>query len=392
MTREQPQSHSASAERHASLVHHIRQTGFCLHLGAAELFLAREFGFCYGVERAVSIARRTREHFPEKRIFLTAEIIHNPRVNRELREAGVRFLAGPLKGDIGVEDLGPGDVVLLPAFGARVDEIARLRTRGCTLVNTTCGSVVCVWKRVERYAREGFTAVIHGKFRHEETIATCSRVTQVHGGKYAVVRDKSEAQLLCSFITGQISSETLLERLGRAMSDDLNPVTDLQRIGLANQTTMLSGHSMEIAAMLREAIQTRYGADSLPAHFRSFETICSATQDRQDAVRQLSELQLDLLLVIGGFNSSNTSHLAEIGSRRCRTLHIEDASDLVSPLEARYKPCGAKNPGIAADWLPALPCRIGITAGASTPDHVTGEVIARIAELCGCPIAGHPKV
>lgn len=365
------------------IVEEIRANDFHLDLGPLQVFLAREFGFCYGVEKAVDYAYQTRHMFPNRRIFLTTEIIHNPEVNNRLREMGIGFLNGQYAESADYDDLTPSDVVIIPAFGVSVAEIERLRERGCTLVDTTCGSVIHVWKRVEKYAREGFTAIIHGKFSHEETIATSSRALQFPGGAYVVVRDKAEAQLLCDYIEGRGEADNLRARFARAASPHFDPARHLVRVGVANQTTMLSSESLEIAEMLRKSMIARYSEDHLRAHFRNFDTICSATQERQDAVHDLVKLNPDLILVVGGFNSSNTTHLIEIASRHMRAYHIQDATDIVSGEEIMHKRWDSNKPEVARDWLPPLPLRIGFTAGASTPNRAIGNVIERVIDLCG---------
>jgi 4-hydroxy-3-methylbut-2-en-1-yl diphosphate reductase len=365
------------------LVERIKESGYSLDFGTLQVYLAREFGFCYGVDKAVDYAYQTRRMFPEKRIFLTTEIIHNPRVNRRLLDMGIEFLSGQYRGDIGFDDVTPDDVVILPAFGASVDAVERLRARGCTLVDTTCGSVIHVWKRVEKYAREGFTAIIHGKYSHEETIATSSHVAQYPGGSYLIVRNKSEAGLVCDYIQGDVDDAVISSTFANSMSPGFEPAKHLVRVGVANQTTMLSSESLEIAEMLKQAMAHRYGEGALDDHFRNFDTICSATQERQDAVHELIKLDLDLVIVVGGFNSSNTTHLIEIATRHTRAYHIQDAGDIVSRNEIVHKPFNKTEPVVATGWLPALPLRVGFTAGASTPNRAIGDVIERVVTLCG---------
>ncbi|MCX7963075.1 MAG: 4-hydroxy-3-methylbut-2-enyl diphosphate reductase [Candidatus Sumerlaea chitinivorans] len=375
--------HVIENDYRSPVIDYLRQNDFRATVEGLEILLAREFGFCYGVDKAVDYAYQTRRMFPDRRIFLTAEIIHNPGVNQRLREMGIEFLSGRYRSSVTYEDLTPQDIVILPAFGAAVEEIERLRARGCTIVDTTCGSVIHVWKRVEKYARDGFTAVIHGKYRHEETIATSSRVAQFPNGRYVIVRDKDEAQLLCDFITGTCSAEVVRERLGHAASPNFDPARDLVRVGIANQTTMLSSESLEIAEMLRRAMAARYGEAALNEHFRSFDTICSATQDRQDAMHALGELKPQLILVVGGFNSSNTSHLVEIAAEYCPAYHIESVADILSAETLRHKHWAKPEAEVAHGWLPPLPTRIGFTGGASTPDRAIGDVILRVLELYG---------
>jgi 4-hydroxy-3-methylbut-2-enyl diphosphate reductase len=370
------------ADYYSGLVEYFKANAFRYRHGQTELRLAREFGFCYGVDRAVEYAYETRDRFPDRRIWITGEIIHNPGVNRRLEAMGIRFLPPRREGADRLLEVAPDDVVLIPAFGADHAEFERLRRRGVILVDTTCGSVLTVWKSVERYARSGRTAIVHGKFDHEETRATCSQVRK-HHGHYLVVRDREEAELVCSFLAGRLEASELLARLPGAYSEGFDPETHLARIGLANQTTMLSSESLEIAEMLREAILRRHGPDSLPERFESFDTICSATQERQDAVLELIRDGCDLMIVIGGFNSSNTSHLVEISSRTTPTFHIEDAENLISPTWIRHKPFGQHTPVVVEGWLQEGPLVIGLTAGASTPNSEIGRSVHRLLRFRG---------
>jgi 4-hydroxy-3-methylbut-2-enyl diphosphate reductase len=250
------------------------------------------------------------------------------------------------------------------------------------VVDTTCGSVVAVWKRVERYAREGFTAIIHGKHAHEETRATSSQATRFDGGKYLVIFDKEEAAYVCRYMVEGGDRDAFLEKFARACSPGFDPDLDLERVGLANQTTMLSSESLEIAEMFRQAIEQRHGTGAVAQQFRHFDTICTATQDRQDAVNKLVREDIDLMIVIGGYNSSNTSHLLEISALHKSAYHISDAGCILSCSRIRHKPVAKGEEIITDDWLPDGDVRIGITAGASTPDRLVGEVIDRVVNLC----------
>jgi len=366
------------------IVEHLKAHDFSLKVGEVAFRLAAEFGFCYGVDRAVEYAYETRTRFPDRRLFITGEIIHNPHVNQRLRQMGIRFLSGGgQEGSASWSALTAGDVVILPAFGVTVEQMAQLRERGCTLVDTTCGSVLNVWKNVERYAREGFTSLIHGKYDHEETRATASRTALHPGGKYLVVRDLEETARVTAFIRNGGDSRVFLELFRNACSPGFDPAADLRRVGLANQTTMLSSESLQVAEEVRRALAQRYGESELEDHFRSFDTICSATQDRQYAVLRLLGEPLTLMLVIGGYNSSNTNHLAEIAAGRISTYHIEDASCLMDAARIRHKPVGRTASILSSGWLPEGPVLIGITAGASTPNNRIGEVVERILEIRG---------
>src|SRR5256885_3640161 len=304
-----------AADYHSRVVDRIRAQGYALTLGDLTFKLAREFGFCYGVDRAVEYAYETRTKFPDRRIFLEGEIIHNPHVNSKLRAMGVMFLERSDGAELELGSVTPNDVVILPAFGVTVRDFERLRGIGCVLVDATCGSVLNVWKRVDSYAKDGFTAIIHGKYYHEETKATSRQVTKYPGGHYLVVRDMGGAREVCNHIEGAGSPkglpdgrrERFLQDFAGKVSPGFDPDRDLVRVGVANQTTMLSGESLAIAAELRKSMSQRYGEASVAEHFRTFDTICSATQDRQDAVLKLIAEPLDLMVVIGGHHSSNNT-------------------------------------------------------------------------------------
>jgi 4-hydroxy-3-methylbut-2-enyl diphosphate reductase len=368
-----------AAAYHSALVDDVRAGNYRHDKGRITIHLAREFGFCYGVDRAVDYAYQAVARFPGRNVFLTGEIIHNPHVNDRLRASGIRFLSDPAERG---RDLGPQDVVILPAFGITVEEMADFSARGCTLVDTTCGSVLNVWKNVVRYAQDGFTAIIHGKVKHEETRATASQALKYPKGRYLVVLDRNEAAEVCDYIRNGGDREAFLARFGQAVSPGFNPDTDLEHIGCANQTTMLMSESLEIGEMFGAAMRDRYGEADLATHFRAFDTICSATQERQDAVEALLGAEsVDLMIVVGGYNSSNTVNLARICAARVRTYHISDPDCLLSAERIRHRPVGAPST-VKADevvsegWLPANGrVVVGLTAGASTPNNIVGQVI-----------------
>ena len=379
--------HLLNRDYRSEIVDKIRAQGNVLTAGDLTLRLAGEFGFCYGVDRAVDYAFQTREKFPDRRVYITGDMIHNASMNDRLREMGIEFLSQGFDGrpDEKFDFLGPEDVVLLPAFGAPVDWVDRLRERGCIIVDTTCGSVLSVWKRVTRYAQKGFTSIIHGKYYHEETKATASQTHKDGGnGKYLVVRNLEETGYVVDFILGRMSAEDLERKLGHGMSPGLDPKTDLERIGVANQTTMLMTETMAVGEMLRRAMIERYGEENLPEHFELFDTICSATQDRQDALMGLLEHPLDVLVIVGGYNSSNTNNLAIIASERVpRSYHVA-SGDCIDGNVIRHKPPGTPlDPREEVEeegWLPHGLVRVGLTAGASTPNSQIGLAIGRILE------------
>jgi len=382
-----------AAEYHSALVEQIRATGYARTFDRLTIRLAEDFGFCYGVDRAVDYAYQTTAKFPGRRIFLVGEIIHNPHVNQRLKDAGVTFLYPGADGEFDFGGLTPEDVVILPAFGVTMQDFARLKAIGCILVDTTCGSVLNVWKRVESYARDGFTALIHGKYFHEETRATASQVNTHPGGKYLVVRDMTEARLVCDFIErneNALSPDEFREHFREKASVGFDPENDLTRVGVANQTTMLATESLAIAAEIGRSMARRYGSAAAAEHFRSFDTICSATQERQDAILKLMQDPPDIMVVIGGYNSSNTNHLAHLCREYTTTYHIAD-STCINPEDGtiRHKPeLAADAPEVeTSDWLPAGPISIGLTAGASTPNNKIGETIERILASAGVALA-----
>lgn len=373
---------------HSALVNELRARDHVLSVGGVTVRLAKEFGFCYGVDRAVEYAYETRRKFPDHRIFLVGEIIHNPHVNAKLASMGIVIVARSAAGDFDFSSVTADDVVILPAFGVTKQDFDHLRALGCVLVDTTCGSVLNVWKRVESYAREGFTALIHGKYFHEETKATASQVTKHDGGRYLVVRNMDEARTVCDFIERGEGAAALQERFALAVSPGFDFTQDLERVGVANQTTMLSSESLAIAAEVRRSMAVRYGEADAVDRFRSFDTICSATQDRQDAVVHMMDDGVDVVVVIGGYNSSNTTHLAALCAERVPSYHVED-SYCVDPEVGtiRYRPVATHDEVVLADWLPASPVTVGVTAGASTPNNKVGEVIARIFATRGIEVA-----
>ena len=341
-------------------------------------YLAESFGFCYGVDRAVDLAYATREKYPNKRLFLTTEIIHNPRVNKNLLKMGYQFLSGPYQGGVTIDELTADDVVVIPAFGTDLITLKKVMDKGCQIVDTTCGSVLNIWRRVDSYTKNNFAVVIHGKYYHEETQATSSRVLKSPHGKYLIVSNIEEAKIVADYIRHGGDKQGFLKHFFKAISPQLDPDEDLQKIGLANQTTMLGSESLQVADVLKQAIGEKHGKENLEKHFRNFETICSATDDRQNAVIDLESKNLDLMIVVGGFNSSNTNQLCYISSQFTKTYHIENDGALLSNQEIRHKPHGQWETVVIQEWLPQGEVKVGITAGASTPDKVVGDVVEKI--------------
>ncbi|MBW7932830.1 MAG: 4-hydroxy-3-methylbut-2-enyl diphosphate reductase [Gemmatimonadaceae bacterium] len=367
-----------SADYSGRVVDLLRARDYRLTVGDVTVRLASEFGFCYGVERAVEYAYQTRHKFPDRRIFLVGEIIHNPHVNQRLREMGVQIMMPGATGfDYSV--VNADDAVILPAFGVTIGDFQTLRDKGCVVVDTTCGSVLNVWKRVEAYARDGFTALIHGKYYHEETRATASQVEKFPGGTYLVVRNMDEARDVAEYIAGRGDRAAFLAKYAKAASAHFDPDVHLSRIGVANQTTMLARESLAIGEFVGEAMAAAKGAEYRAANFRTFDTICSATQDRQDAVNALLQEAPDVMVVIGGFNSSNTISLAALCAEKVRTYHVEDALGIEPErgvIHARDAVSGERVE--QAGWLGSGPVTVGLTAGASTPNNKIGDAIVRV--------------
>ncbi|MEO7963072.1 MAG: 4-hydroxy-3-methylbut-2-enyl diphosphate reductase [Gemmatimonadaceae bacterium] len=382
-----------AADYSGRVVDLLRERDYALTIGDVTVRLAKEFGFCYGVERAVDYAYQTRKKFPDRRIFLLGEIIHNPHVNETLQKMGIEILQpvaeskdGEPRFDFALVET--NDVVILPAFGVTMADFQALRSHGCVMVDTTCGSVLNVWKRVESYARDGFTALIHGKYYHEETRATASQVLKYSGGHYLVVRDMDEAEEVFAYIEALgkegVTREQragFMRRFDKAMSPGFDPDLQLRQLGVANQTTMLAKESLAIGEEAGRAMALGFGEDYRAAHHRTFDTICSATQDRQDAVNELLQEPLDAMVVVGGFNSSNTISLAALCAEHVPTYHVEDA-ERIDPASGslHYRVAGVKHyEADATGWMPASgSVRIGITAGASTPNNKIGEAVVRV--------------
>jgi 4-hydroxy-3-methylbut-2-en-1-yl diphosphate reductase len=377
----------AEVEQHyrSALVNGIREQGGVLQVGNTTIRLARDFGFCYGVERAIDLAYAARRVFANNKVYLLGEIIHNPEVNRQLDEMGIIRI--PIEQHMQqVAQLLPDDVVIVPAFGAETSLMNLIRDRGCSVVDTTCGDVMSVWKRVRGYARDGFTSIIHGKASHEETRATSSRALGDQGnGHYLVILTISDVEAVCDYIRHGGDREALLRRFAGGYSEGFDPDLHLHRIGVANQTTMLKSETEEIQRRLQQAIIDRDGTESGPSNFQVFDTICGATQERQDSLFKLLNQPLDLLLVVGGYNSSNTTHLVEIGEQQLPTFFIRTSECLTNLETIVHFDIHQKHETQSySDKLASPdPVTIGITAGASCPNNLIEDTIYRVFELRG---------
>jgi 4-hydroxy-3-methylbut-2-en-1-yl diphosphate reductase len=373
----------------SELVDHIRANGGVIAVpGRLTVKLAKEFGFCYGVERAIDLAYAARKRFPAPtRIFLLGEIIHNPEVNDQIREMGIVSISPkPSDDELARLHLTADDVVLIPAFGTEVATRQKLEANGCYLVDTTCGDVMSVWKRVRQYSKETVTSIIHGKAWHEETKATSSQARAYGSGHYLVVFTLDETDYVCQYILHGGDKAEFLQKFKGAYSDGFDPDKHLQAIGVANQTTMLRGETEEVQHRLRNAMIAKYGEANVGKHFRFFDTICGATQDRQDALEKLLREPLDLLIVIGGYNSSNTSHLAEMGESKLPTYFIKNASKMKSDQEIVHYDLHQHQEVETRDWLKPGNVTVGVTAGASCPNNLIEDTIRRLFELRGISV------
>ena len=363
------------SEYQSNLVQQIRDNNYTLQREQVNIRLAEAFGFCWGVERAVAMAYETRQHFPTQQLWITNEIIHNPSVNKHLQNMQVEFIE-VREGQKDFSVVASGDVVILPAFGASVQEMQLLKDKGCTIVDTTCPWVSKVWNTVEKHKKGDYTSIIHGKYNHEETIATSS-----FAAKYLVVLNMAEAEYVADYILNGGDRNEFMAKFSRACSAGLDPDLDLEQIGIANQTTMLKSETEQIGKLFERTMMRKYGPAQLNQHFQSFNTICDATQERQDAMFQLVDEKLDLMVVIGGFNSSNTTHLQEIAIERgIPSYHIDSAERIGSGNRVEHRLLSG-NLQVTENWLPEGAITVGITSGASTPDKVVADVVEKIFEL-----------
>ena len=374
----------AQVEKHyrSEIVDRLRASGGTLTVGDTTVLLAKQFGFCYGVERAIDLAYAARKVFADRDLFILGEIIHNPEVNEQIRSFGIKNLIGKNR-EAEIDLLKPEDVVIVPAFGAEVATVEKIKARGCQIVDTTCGDVMSVWKRVRQNANDSVTSIIHGKAQHEETLATSSHAMGKGNGQYLVVLTLEETEYVCEYIRHGGDRAAFLEKFKGAHSPGFDPDLHLQSVGVANQTTMLRGETEEVQRRVRKAIADRDGLTAPAPNFRFFDTICGATQERQDALNQLLTVPLDLLLVIGGYNSSNTSHLAEMGQEKLPTFFIRNSTRMKSSEEIVHFDLHRKEEVTSSAWLPTGPLRVGITAGASCPNNLIEEAILRLYELRG---------
>ena len=374
----------AQVESHyrSSLIEFLRASGGVLSAGGVTIKLAKEFGFCYGVERAIDLAYAARRAFADKTIWLLGEIIHNPEVNDQIKALVIKTIS-QRPTEVELAKVTADDVAIIPAFGTEVDTREKLTAKGCALVDTTCGDVMSVWKRVRQNAKEEVTSIIHGKAWHEETMATSSQAT-ARSGQYLVVYNLDETDYVCDYLLNGGDKAEFLEKFKGAYSDGFDPDTHLLAIGVANQTTMMRGETEEVQRRFRSAVEKKYGPEKFHEHFRFFDTICGATQERQDALQKLLNEHMDLLIVVGGYNSSNTSHLAEMGEETLPTYFIKNAGKMFNAGEISHYNQHKKLEMETRGWLPLdRDITVGFTAGASCPNNLIEDAIRRLFELRG---------
>ena len=377
----------AEVETHyrSTLVENLRRAGGVMQVGNTTVRLARDFGFCYGVERAIDLAYAARKVFADRKVYLLGEIIHNPEVNRQLTEMGIIRI--PIsEHESTVAQLDSDDVVIVPAFGAETRIMDIISQRGCLIVDTTCGDVMSVWKRVRGYAKQGFTSIIHGKASHEETRATSSRAMGDDGkGHYLVVLTLNDVDYVCDYIRKGGDKQDFLKRFAGSMSEGFDPDLHLTDVGVANQTTMLKSETEELQRRVQQAIRDRDGEELAKKHFQVFDTICGATQERQDSLFDMLRKPMDVLLVVGGYNSSNTTHLVEIGEKQLPTFFIRTAECLKSFTEIVHFDLHSKaeKTSYSHKLTSPEPVLVGVTAGASCPNNLIEDTILRVFELRG---------
>ncbi len=352
-----------------------------LDFGPVRFLLARHFGFCFGVENAIEIAYKTLDEHPDQRIYFLNEMIHNSNVNNDLKDRGVEFIFDPYGMQlIPWEHLSQEDIVVVPAFGTTLEIQEALAARGIDAYtyNTTCPFVERVWNRSVKLGDSGFSVVVHGNDAHQETRATFSH--SVRNAPTVVVMDVEETHILADFIRGASDREAFFERFGHKCSEGFDPDLHLKRIGIVNQTTMLAAETRQIAEVIREALVDRHGEENLQNHYAdTSDTLCYATNENQNATYALVDQDADLALVVGGYNSSNTSHIVELCLERMPTYFIKDADEIRSESMIRHFNLETKKTALTTDWIPEnRPLTMALTSGASCPDAIVDAVLLRV--------------
>lgn len=363
------------------LVDELKSNNYVIEKDGVKVYLAKDFGFCWGVERSIALAYEAVQHFPGKTVHITNELIHNPEVNDKLHEMNVQFIEklGENKKDF--SKVGDGDVVILPAFGASFEEMSLLNSKNVDVVDTTCPWVSKVWNTVDQHQRKGLTSVIHGKYGHEETVATTSFAED-----YICVKDYKEAEMVADYIVNGGNKEEFLKYFGKAISEGFDPDTMLDKVGLANQTTMYKKETRAIGQLMQKAMIKKFGPVEAKDHYLEFDTICDATQERQDAIHELvenaSSLELDFILVVGGWDSSNTAHLLEIPQKAgIRSFHINKSDCIGADNTITHRLMSGEI--VTEKFLDDIENTekkviMGVTSGASTPDKAVQDSLSSI--------------
>lgn len=352
-----------------------------LNFGPIQIYLARHFGFCFGVENAIEIAYKTIEDNPNKRIFLLSEMIHNPGVNADLLKNGIEFILDSLGNQIiDWQEVTSNDIVIIPAFGTTLEteEILRQRNIDTLRYNTTCPFVEKVWKKSFSLGKDDFTVIIHGKAKHEETKATFSHAKE--GSPSVIVRDINETRFLTKIILGELDKKEFYTFFDGKYSEGFDVEKDLKKIGVVNQTTMLASETQEIADCLKETMAIKFGNDNLDMHFADTrDTLCYATNDNQQATMELLKEEVDFAIVVGGYNSSNTSHIVELLEEKFNTFFISDKSKIISREQIQHFNTISKDETITENFIPKKDfVKIIITSGASCPDSVVEDVMLKL--------------
>jgi 4-hydroxy-3-methylbut-2-enyl diphosphate reductase len=349
-----------------------------------KFYLARHFGFCYGVENAIEISYRALEENPDKRVFLLSQMIHNQEVNNDLQQRGIQFIMDTDGTQfISWDDIHSDDVVIIPAFGTtlEIEELLLERRLEVQKYNTTCPFVEKVWNRSEKLGTDHYTIIIHGKPRHEETRATFSHSSK--SGASIIVRDMEDARRLGEYIIGSKSKEEFYDEFAWKHSEGFDPSRDLQKVGVVNQTTMLATETQAIADYFKNLMIKRYGADNLKDHFADTrDTLCYATNDNQEATYELLNMNAHLAIVVGGYNSSNTSHIVELCERKFPTYFINSENEIKSGIEIHHFNYSKKQKEVTTNFLPDTnPVHVILTSGASCPDTLVDRVMKRLLSL-----------
>ena len=355
-----------------------------LDLGSIRFYIARHFGFCYGVENAIETAFKAIEENPDKKIFLLSQMIHNPEVNKDLTERGVQFIMDTSGAQIiPWENLQPNDIAIIPAFGTTLEIESKLKTIGLELqkYNTTCPFVERVWKKSEKLGQENYTIIIHGKHNHEETRATFSH-SEINS-PCIIIKNMEEAKKLADFILKKINLETFNLFFQNRYSANFDPEKELEKIGVINQTTMLATETQEIADFLKKTMIEKYGIEELKNHFADTrDTLCYATNENQEATYQLLKKEADLAIVVGGYNSSNTSHIVELCEQKLPTYFISSADEIISNEKIKHYNYHKREQLSTENYLPNKnPITILLTSGASCPDAVIEKVLKKLTSF-----------